>query len=264
MSAIDTVYTSAANPGAGPTAFAAAVGDSLNVRDFNAATATAELRQLIRRGATAGYARVRSPRLHDNVTGINMYSAETVDTLSFPGELGQPLYPNDTLIVEGSGGAAETDAAVMSIYYSDLGGIQARLASPGDILPIVKSVKAFQVAAPAGANAWTDTLITTTENQLHADEDYAVLGYRSSAACAAVALKGQETGNLRIGGPGTTTTLDTTDWFIRQSEKSGRPHIPVFNANNRGSIYVSAVDVAAVAGLIVTLFCVELSQRAPV
>ena len=264
MAAIDTVYTSAANPGAGPTAFAAANGDQLNVRDFNAATAQGQLRGLWRRGATAGYARVRSPRLHDNVTGINMYSAEVIDTLSFPRVVGQPLYPNDGLIVEGSGGAAETDAAVLSVYYSDLGGIKARLASPGDIEPLVKSVKAFQVAAPAGANTWTDTLITATENQLHADSDYAVLGYRSSAACAAIGIKGQETGNLRVGGPGTTETLDTSDWFHRQSRESGLPYIPVFSANNRGAIYVSAVDVAAIAGLTVTLFCVELSQRAPV
>ena len=261
MPTIDTVYTSAANPGAGPAAAAAAVGDSLSVRDFDRSTSKAYLRQLVRRGATAGYARVRSPRLHDNTTGINMYGAETIDTLGFPLDTGQPLYPNDQLVVELSGGAAETDAAVLSVYYDQLDGADARLANWSDIAGNIKSLKAFQVAAPAGANAWTDTAITATENQLHADSDYAVLGYRSSAACAAVAVKGQDTGNLRAGGPGTTTSLDTTDWFVRNAKASGMPYIPILNANNRAGIYVSAVDVAAIAGLVVTLFCAELDTR---
>lgn len=263
MPAIDTVYTFVANPGAGPTAFAAAAGDSLNVRNFNSGTDQCYLEQMWRRGATAGYARVRSPRLHDNVTGLNLYSGEVIDTLSFPIEAAQPLAPVDALIVEGSGGGAETDAAVLSLYYTNIQGSNARLNGWGDISGLIKSYKPFQVAAPAGANAWTDTVITTTENQLHADTDYAVLGYRSSAAAGAVGIKGQETGNLRICGPGTTTTLDTTDWFLRNARLSGLPYIPVFNSNNRASVYVSAIDVAAVAGLIVTLFCAELSSPAP-
>lgn len=261
MAAIDTVYSFVANPGAGPTAAAAAQGDSLNVRDFDKSQNHAYLEQLWRRGATAGYARVRSPRLHDNVTGINAYSGETVDTLGFPIEAAQDLWPNDALIVELSGGAAETDAAVLSVYYEQLGGVNARLANWSDISGNIKSYKSFQIAAPAGANAWTDTVITTTENQLHADADYALLGYRSSAAAGAVGIKGPDTGNLRICGPGTTTTLDTADWFLRQNRLSGLPYIPVFAANNRGSLYASAIDVAAVAGLIVTFFCAELAAK---
>lgn len=264
MPAIDTIYTFVANPGAGPTATAPAPGDSLTVRNFNANTDQAYIEHLFRRGATAGYARVRSPRLHDNVTGINFYSAEAEDTLVLPNQVSQSLYPSDNLVMEVSGGAAETDAMVALLYYTNAQGLNARLAHWGDISGIIKSIKTFQTAAPAGANAWTDTLITTTENQLHADSDYAVLGYRVSAPVAAVGIKGQETGNLRICGPGAVLGLDTSDWFVRWNVQSGQPSIPVFNANNRFSVYVSAVDVAAVAGLIVTLVCAELSQPAPV
>lgn len=261
MGTIDTVYTFATNPGAGPTAFAPAVGDSLSVRDFDRTSSSAYLEQLIRRGATAGYARVRSPRLHDNVTGINAYSAEVVDTLGMPIEAAQNLWPNDLMIVEGSGGAAESDAAVLSVYYTNLDGADARLANWSDLKGNIKSYKSFQTAAPAAANVWTDTPITTTENQLHADSDYAVMGYRSSVSVAAVGVKGQDTGNLRACGPGTTTSLDTEDWFVRNAERSGLPYIPVLNANNRFGIYVSAIDVAAQAGLIVTLFLAELDTR---
>lgn len=258
MVAIDTVYTFATNPGAGPTATAPATGDSLQVRAFSS-PASAQLDQMWRRGATAGYARVRSPRLHDNQTGINVFGSETVDTLGLPNQPAQPLYSADQLIVEESGGAAENDAVVLANYYTQLDGVSARLAQWGDIAGMQKNLKAFQVAAPAGANAWTDTVITTTENQLHADSYYAVLGYRASVTVAAVGFKSPETGDLRVCGPGTTTSFDTSDWFVRWARDAGHPAIPVFAANNRGAAYVSAVDVAAVAGLIVTLYCLELT-----
>src|SRR5487761_319936 len=82
-------------------------------------------------------------------------------------------------------------------------------------------------------------LVNYYTNLLHANTDYAVLGYLADVAVAAVGIKGQETGNLRICGPATVLTQDTTDYFIRQALRSGRPHIPVFNSANAGSVYAS-------------------------
>jgi hypothetical protein len=261
MVAIDTVYTSALNPGAGPAVTAPALGDSLTIRNFSFGQSAARIEHAFRRGATAGFARIRSPRMHDNATGINWNSSEVGDSLVLPHEASQPVYPADTLITEISGGAAETDALSFIVYYDDLPGISAQLKSPGDIVGNIRNMKHFQVAAPAGANAWTDTVMTTTENQLHADADYAVLGYRCSAQAALVAVKAPETGNLRVGGPANTLGIETADWFLRWSRLTGKPCIPVFNANNRQGVFVGAVDVAAVAGLVVTLVCAELVQR---
>lgn len=261
MPAIDSVYTFATNPGASLVATAPATGDSLTVRNFDSTSSSAVLEHVFRRGATAGAASVQSPRMHDNATGINWTSAEAEDTLVMPNEAYQPLYPADGLITKVSGGAAESDATCLLIYYSDIPGLAGQFIAPGDLQGNIKNMKAFQVAAPAGANAWTDTVITTTENQLHADADYAVLGYKVSAPAALVGVKAPETGNLRVCGPGTTVGMDTADWFVRWSKNSGYPAIPVFNANNRAGVFVSAVDVAAVAGLIVTLVCAELNSR---
>lgn len=264
MAAIDSIFSFVANPSATYTATAASPGDSLTVRNFPT-TSPAYLEHLIRRGATKGSGRVRSPRLHDNVTGINFATSEVVDTLVLPNQINQPLYPSDTLIAEITGGASETDGLGMLIYYTQVQGITARLNMWGDISGLIKSVKPFQVAVTNSGTAgtWTDTLITTTENQFHADSDYAVLGYKTDTTVAMVGLKGQETGNLRICGPGTTTGLDTADWFARWSRDGNVPAIPVFNANNRFSVYVSTCDVAASTAQIVTLICAELSSPAP-
>src|SRR5262245_38608280 len=103
--ALDAIVVSAVNPGAGPTAFTTAVsGDSLSVRNFPD-SAVAKLIQITRRGATAGFLRVRSPLLHDNVRGIMFSTGQTPSELTIPAEIAQPLYAQDTLIAEGSGGA---------------------------------------------------------------------------------------------------------------------------------------------------------------
>lgn len=131
MPAIDTVYTFATNPGAGPAVTAAAPGDSLNIRNFSSAGGQkAWLEHVFRRGATAGFARVRSPRFHDNVTGLNWNSGETEDTLVMPHEVQQPVYPADTLITEISGGAAESDALILLLYYEDIPGLNGQFLAP--------------------------------------------------------------------------------------------------------------------------------------
>lgn len=248
--AIDTVGFFATNPGATGVAATVASGDSFTVRG-GAAGSPVVLEEVIRQGATAGFVRVRSPLLHDNVRGIMFTTTDTPSRFLFPPDAGQPLQPLDNLIVEISGGAAEVDGGAMVLYYNNLPGASARLHSPGDILGNIRNIKPVQVAVPVGGTAfvWTDVVLTTTENLLHATSDYAVLGYVSDTACAAVAIKGQDTGNLRIGGWGSTDPSDTSDYFIRKAEREGRPWIPVINAANRFSTFASILT-SAVAGTI--------------
>src|SRR5215472_567148 len=157
--ALDTIVTSAVNPGAGPASFTTAVsGDSLTVRNFPQ-SATARLIQLYRRGATSGFFRVRSPFLHDNVRGIMFTSGQTPSLFPLPEEVSQVLYAQDTLIAEGSGGAAETDLGILVIHYSDLPGISAVLKMSSDVNPAMVNVKPITVAITTSATIgqWTDT-----------------------------------------------------------------------------------------------------------
>jgi len=96
--------------------------------------------------------------------------------------------------------------------------------------------------------AWTDTLITVTENQLHANKDYAVLGYQLSAALTMFGVKGSATGNLRVCGPGASTTLDISEYFVQMSQWNNVPYIPVFNSDDRFAFYATAFNNVAVGG----------------
>lgn len=262
--ALEVISTFVANPGATFTATAASPGDSLNVRNF-AVTDSAFLINLIRRGATSGAARVRSPLLHDNVRGIAITTGQTPSIFGLPRELSQPLYAQDRLIVEVTGGAAETDMALLVIYYSNLLGVAARLHPPGDIYGNVKSLKPITVAVTNSATigTWADTVITTTEDLTHANKDYAVLGYITDTAMGAVALKGIDTGNVRVGGPASVNVEDTADYFAAQAIYHSIPYIPVINSANKAGTFVSTVDTVASSTGNITLVLAELVNNLP-
>lgn len=261
--AAEIILTSAINPGAGAAVFApAANGDSLSVRSFSASD-MARLEGIIRMGATAGFVQVRSPLFHDNVRGIRVTPAESPSVFSLPGEALQRVQPQDTLIVEGSGGAAETDIALLQLYYDNLPGASPRLHQWGDISGNIQSVKPISVAVTSSPTVglWVDTLLTVSESLLHANTDYAVIGYMANVALGAIALKGIDTGNLRIGGPGSTQEFPTTDYFKVLSDRTGRPHIPVFNSANAGGTFVSVCAATASVAATVELVCVELATN---
>ena len=263
MPAIDSILADVHNAGGagiGLTAAVAATGDSFTVRNF-AQTSRARLEVISVQGAAPRLARISSPMLHDNVTGLTFNTGESPTTFLLPSEIGQPLVPGDVLAISLDAAATSDTLAMLAIYYENLPGTKARLHSWGEIAGNIKSIKPTEVDITTNATIgqWQDTLITTTENQLHAKSDYAVLGYEATVALTAIGVKGQETATLRVCGPGPTSAFPTSDYFVRMSNLQNTPHIPVFNADNRGSFYVStAANTTAVASKI-TLILAELA-----
>lgn len=258
---IQSVVGVATNPGAAFTAVTAATGDSLNPANFTMGT-QGFLDHIVRRGATKGAARVTSPKLHDNVTGMTFYSDLTVTRFQMPPEIGQPVYPADVLTVSVTGGAAETDGVMLTYWYQDNPGVAAKLVQWADIAGLIRNIKPITVAVTTSATigAWQDTVVTTTENQLHADSYYAVLGYQTDTVIGGIGFKSPETGNYRIAGPGTDLGEDTVDYFVAQAQMHGRPYIPFFAANNRAGAFVCTWDIAASTAANITLVLAELAS----
>lgn len=263
MAAIDTVLYDVHNATGAPiglTAATVAVGDAQLIRNF-ALTDRAFLEYVATMGTGVRQARITSPLLHDPVTGLTFSFGENPAVQLMPRETGQPVVPGDTLSVSLTAAATSDTVAALGVYYSNLPGASARLHSWGEVSSNIKSIKAVQVAVTTSATIgqWQDTLITATENVLHARTDYAVLGYDTDVALLTIGVKGQETGNLRVCGPGPTTTFATGDYFINLSDLHGTPHIPVFNADNRGSVFVSTAANTASVAANVTLILAELA-----
>lgn len=225
-------------------------GDSLSVRSFDTG-AWSRLESMFVQGSGTTQSRILSPRLHDNVTGITFETTESPTEFLFPAQVGEPMYSSDTLTVQLSAAASADTTAALLMYYSNLDGVSANLATWAQVQAAMIHLKTVEVAVTSSATigAWTDTVITTTENQLKADYSYALLGFESTAAFTVMGLKGPGTGNMRIGCPGATSTLDITSYFIEMGNKQGVPHIPIFKANDRGATNVSvAANTASVAG----------------
>ncbi len=258
--AIQLVAGAVTNPGATITAVVALVGESLTVPAFNPAS-RAYLGAIWSPGATAGVARIRSPRFHDAAQGIRLQRAAANFEPLAPLEALQPVYGADLLTAEVSGGAAETDMLAYLLFYDDLPGVQARLATWQDIQPRIKNLLAVEVATTSGGvGAYgTARALNFSFDTLKAGVDYAILGYTVSAKVGVVCFFGPDLGNQHIGGPGLIVgDVDTRHWFVELGFQTGRPSIPVINANNRGTTFVQTADVAGATACNVSVFLAEL------
>src|SRR6266568_1785228 len=243
--AYEIIAGSVTNSAAGTT-LTMAPGDSGSVRSFPN-TVSAYLETVVRKGATAGFVRVRSPLLHDNVQGLRWQADANPRGFMLGEAVRQQLYSQDALILEANSGAADSTACAFGIRYDDCPGLNQRLAMWGDVRNNIDQIKAVEVDlnAAAALGQWSTTVLTATQDLLRANRDYAVLGYETDTACAAVALVGTDTSNIRIGGPGLVDNFDSSEYFVDLSNALGLPMIPVINSANKGTTNVSHVDNVA-------------------
>jgi len=249
------------NPGATITALTANTGDSFTVRSFPFGS-NAYIDQVWAQEATAGVVRIRSPRLHDVSQGIRERVVITNPRGLLAYEARQTLYPQDVLTFELSGGGAETDVAAMLHYYEDLPGIDARLATWESVKSRIVNLAGAEVQAvtsgTAGQYGGTVALNATFDNWKR-NVDYAILGYLVDTTVAVVGITGPDTGQIRVGGPGTIEALVTSDWFVENAKAVNGAYIPIVNAANIAATLLDVTSTATTVTVNVTLNVAELS-----
>lgn len=230
------------------TTVTAVTGDSFTVRSFRFESG-AFLENAWGRSVADAVLRIRSPRMHDQVEGIRLQIEAATTQQLLADEVEQRLFPQDPLTVQTQSGAADTTAVSLLVYYEDLPGIDANLADWETVkgrLEHVLAVEQTDLAAPGTAGQFgAAQSIVADFDQLKANTDYAVLGYVTNAAAGTLRITGSDFGNLGVGGPLTPDTAFTRGWFIDLARKSGRPHIPVFNAANKDNVLVDQSNNAA-------------------
>jgi hypothetical protein len=194
----------------------------------------------------------RSPRLHDNVRGLRVSTtplapgAVTTNGAQIVGPryAKQPLYSSDTLIMEVNGTAADDAILSSLIYYENLPGIQANLVTWQEIESRIVNLVGIKVAPTAGTTTvfGATVALNSSDDRLQADVDYALLGYTTDTPFTTFGIRGPDTGNLRVGGPGMIDGYITTNWFVNLSKDQNLPLIPVINANNRGTTNIDLTD----------------------
>jgi len=247
MTAMEVVAGRVLNPGASLTAVTADTGNSFTVRDAPD-TGAVWLEEIWAQQATAGEVRFLSPRLHDNVQGMRFQSPAAVIRSFLGDEARQRVYPNDPLTIAQSGGGAETDCLAFLMLYEDITGISQNLHTWEETQPRIIDYMGHvvQVTGPTTAGDWSaGNALNSFSSQQKADAVYALLGYVCGTAVCAIGVQGADTGNLRVGGPGPLEPLETRDWFIDLSRRTGKPYIPWIKANNFASTTIAEVKATA-------------------
>lgn len=263
MGNIWEVITGRATNPAALTALTMNTSDSAAVRSYGDG-ATYALENAWTQQATAGVLRIRSPRLHDSTQAIRLQANAALPKALLPLGAEQRLYQTDTLTLEIQGGGAEVDAAAFLIYYGNVSSGGGRFATWEQIKPLIRNYLTVQVdvVGPTTSGDWSaGTNFTNFSDLLHADTNYAILGYTLDTASLAVAVRGPDTGNYRVGGPGELNADETREWFKRLSQAHGTPHIPVFNSQNKGATQAFVARVGAGGTINVAFNLVELASN---
>lgn len=233
-----------------------ASGDTLAVRNTPEGNPI-HLVQMWADNQAAGFLRVRSALLHDNVIGITagIFASEVYPLL--PDGMNQSLKPQDLLIVEqnGSATAGDIESGSLLVYYDNLPGADARLATWDQVKGRIESYMLVTNTISTGtAGGYSgEEAINAEVDQWKANRDYALLGYLNGAEACTIGWRGPDTSNLRVGGPGNDTNRNLTrTWFAQQSVASGLPCIPIINAANKAATLIDAVQDENGADPIVT------------
>lgn len=242
--ALEVVSAFATAPGATESAFAAVAGNSLTVRDAKAAKLVAQWGKR----QTDGNFRLTSPLLHDAVVGIN-YQLDTLDATEMRLGVPQKLTPQDTLTAAGTGSATAGDIENNSylVMYEQLAGICGKFITweqlMANAVDLYDSTNTLTTGTSGGYSG--QELLNAEEDQLKANMDYAIIGASktSTSGLATIRYISPDWGNLGVGLPAFDRDLRVgTAWFMDLSKRMGMPLIPVFNASQKSSVFIDALN----------------------
>lgn len=221
----------------------------------------------------SGNIRIRSPRLHDAVSGINM--RQDINILKpavwplLPLQLNQKLVAQDTLTIEltGSAVAGDIENATLLIYYDYLDSAVARFENSFGVETRMRNQVTLQhalVGGTAGVFGASQALSGAAAGTFKANTDYGLIGYSCSQSATAttactIGLVGVDTGNLMIPMPVTTDGMTAGQWFMNLSDAIARPAIPVINSANWGGTTLAVLNDENANTVTVTTLWAELA-----
>lgn len=250
-----------ATVGAGPvlTKVVAGQGMTFTVRGTNP-TAKTVLTDVWRKSGHVGLAQVTSPNIVPVSNGVEIKTATGLTDGLLPKGAYQVLTPQDALVVQDNGTAADVDLVALQSYYTDTGGGGMKLKSPGDIYGAAEFIFGWPVAVTSSATVGNQgtALITATVDSSSANYWYALLGIEVDVAVGVIGLVGTDTSQLLCGKPGTTDQYKSRSYFADRSLETGMPCIPCFNAANKGSTSIAAVDNAASTAVNATMILAQM------
>jgi len=212
-------------------------------------------------GASTDFVRIRSGRTHDSQQGIRLQKGGNSNANLLPWPSNQKLFSGDALTVEIDETAAASGGIALTYGFDDLNTANQGLASWADIAGRIQSIMGQEVDVTASAtigSVGAGVALNAFADNWKAGDQYALLGYTCSVGLLSLLLNGANTSGQDIGFPGDTDARETRDYFVRMSNLTGRPCIPIIDGNNKGATVLKAVDSAASTASKVSLILAQL------
>lgn len=158
------------------------------------------------------------------------------------------------------------DAVVVSyiVEYDDLPGVRATFATWEQVKNLKSTtigLNQIPVASATKGAYGASRALNADDTRLSADKYYAILGCTVQTQVTTISLVSTTWGGQRIGIPVGALDLDNNMWFVTESIASGKPLIPIINANDAGNVLVQVADSAASTSPKVDWTMVELSSN---
>jgi len=190
----------------------------------------------------AGWGLVRSPRMHDNVNGIQtIWECEGNEFVHKQ----QELIAQDNLNIYTGVAVAENEYANVHhlIHYESLKASMGNYTTLDQLNGKLGQVMTLKhtVTPTVSINYSGGEVCITDQDEFDALKDYAFMGFRkfSGDGMSCAFLRGHDTGNLRIGHPFTGFDQGNNEYFFFDlARKTGLPVIPIINAANKDNTFV--------------------------
>jgi hypothetical protein len=258
-----------ATGGGGWDALTAGSGDSFTIKSFPAGSRAFIIAIHGGNSTTKCDFSIRSPRMHDSTRGYRMAfdfnptlsGADGDPAILYPRGVKQEVFTTDTLVFETLATANDDVNLIASVYYEQLGGIDARLITSAEVRARGVNMLGNRISPTSGASNTYGTAeaINSDDDRFKANTDYALLGLLTDLPLTTIGIKGPDTGNLRVALPAHWDSNVSVSYFMDLSDKTGLPCIPVINSNNKSVTFADAASSQSALSPLIELIWAELS-----
>lgn len=173
------------------------------------------------------------------------------------------VFTGDTLTMTVTTTAADDVLVSWLTEYDDLPGTQAKFATWESVKAnrfTQIGVRVIPVASGTPGLYGTARAVNADDNRWTGGKWYAVLGFTVQIPVTTVSFKGPMWGNWRLGAPAGVPFFYTDNYFVRLSEQTGKPLIPVFNGYDSGSVLIEVADGEASTSPKVDVIAIECNS----
>ena len=241
---IEILSAYATAPGTSGAAGAAVTGDSLTIKNGKGEIDILAVWSDFQ-NAAGGFLQIVRPSGHDTTRDLRFRAGQASVDVRNPLGIGIAVAAQETLGITIADSATAGDVATvcMLLRYKDLPGIDQRMITEAELRRRIDKLTTIEctLTSSAGPGYSGEELITGESALLKANRDYAVLGVNVASEVAAITMRGPDTGNVKIGIPGTLDNKLSSGWFPLLSRAYGEPLIPVINSGNAASTYLGCI-----------------------